>query len=135
MASTPIPFLNSPTETRVPFLQQGYKLVFKKTCISTAPNSGYQQVLNRQLYLKIGYGSDKRMRPPAGVVPTSKIRYTTYVETSASDTGSGEAAGLSALALTATRGYFPIPISAVTFQKSSIVFCNTFFYTMRKNII
>jgi len=117
----------APTEIRIPFLQQGYKLVFKKPCLAYKETAGYAQVPNRPIYIKIGNGSDKRGKPPAGTTPTSSLRYSMYIESSASDTGTSNIADLSATAMVATRGYFPIPIVGVTFQRSSVVFCNTFF--------
>jgi len=125
------------------FLQEGYKLVYKKPCITTlSPNSneqiqnrnvsnlnsnGYQQVPDRNIYVKIGNGSDRRMRPPPGSVPTADLRYSMYVVTSASDSGNTEAIDRSVSSFTATQGFLPIPILSVSFQRSSIVFCNTFF--------
>lgn len=122
-----VPIQQQAPGTRIPFLQQGYKLVFKKPCLAFKATTGYEQVPGRPLYVKIGNGSDRRMKPPSGSVPTSKLRYSTYIEAVASDTGTSNIAELSAVALSATRGYFPLAVTGVTFQKSSIVFCNTFF--------
>lgn len=121
------------------FTQLGFKLVFKKPCIFSIEHPiDDSSVKEQKLYIlpetingkttaiKSGSGADQRMIFPPGILPSNKIRYSIYAENHPEDTG-GQAAQLSATSALLTRGFFPLSVLDVTFQRSAIVFAITCF--------